>query len=117
MGYGQGCPYVCPTGCGVYEKRPYDPCQAFKCAFLEEEEFPLWMRPDISNAICYTQEVNGIPYFRAVETNATLTARVLNFIIQFALRHEMNLCYEFERSRRLIGSQEFIDAMTEAGEV
>lgn len=74
------------------------------------------MRPDISNAICYSHEVNGIPYYRAVETNATLSARVLNFITRFAIDYEVNMLYEFERKSYFIGSPEFIAAMTEEEE-
>jgi hypothetical protein len=116
MKNGQGCPYVCPTGCGVYDKRPYDPCQGFKCAYLMDEAFPLWMRPDISNLICYSHEINGITYYRAVETNATLSARVLNFITRYAIDYELNMLYEFERKLHLIGTPEFIAAMTEEDE-
>lgn len=78
-----------------------------------DEKFPLWMRPDISNLICYSDEINGMLYYRAVETNATLTARVLNFITRYAIDHDLNMAYEFERKLYFIGSPEFIAAMTE----
>ena len=44
---GSPCPFVCETGCSVYERRPTNPCKNFVCGWLlPESPFPEDFRPD-----------------------------------------------------------------------
>lgn len=49
---GVGCKDLCKTGCGIYPDRPVQPCQVFKCGWLQEgSPLPENMRPDLCGAI------------------------------------------------------------------
>ena len=52
MGIDKPCQHCTAQGCAIYESRPVDPCQVFKCAWLKEDSpLPDDMRPDKSLAI------------------------------------------------------------------
>jgi len=48
---GNPCPFVCKSGCTIYEKRPEIPCKSFKCGWLIHPNIPDYMRPDKSGVI------------------------------------------------------------------
>lgn len=48
---GVSCPFVCKTGCTIYETRPENPCRSFKCGWLIHPNIPEYMRPDKSGVI------------------------------------------------------------------
>jgi hypothetical protein len=51
IGNGISCPFVCKTGCIIYETRPENPCKVFKCGWLVHPNIPDYMRPDKSGVI------------------------------------------------------------------
>lgn len=48
---GISCPFVCATGCTIYETRPEFPCRTFKCGWLIHPNIPDYMRPDKAGVI------------------------------------------------------------------
>jgi hypothetical protein len=69
------------------------------------------MKPDKVNAIIDMRIVKGIPYIHVLEAGAVLSSKVLSWVIQYALANSMNVCWEVERGKNLLGTQEFIQAM------
>lgn len=95
-------------GCSVYSKRPKDPCQTYKCAWLIDENIPEWMKPsDINLIVDYRKTSSGIPYISLREAGDILSAKVLTWFIQYALANNANLYWEIQGGVNWIGSPEF----------
>ena len=102
------CHFLC-NGCTIYEDRPEDPCKSYKCAWLESDELPMWMRPDLSNAIVTRRFNEKIEYYDLIETGEKLDSVVLSWFIMWALNNRKNLMYTIQGGRNRIGSPEFLE--------
>lgn len=100
-------------GCSVYAKRPKEPCQSFKCAWLIDKNIPEWMKPSDINTILTYKEINGIPYLSVIEAGSVLSAKVLTWVIQYALSNKINLYWQVEGGTNWVGSPEFNQAIQE----
>jgi hypothetical protein len=81
---GQPCYYKGDGCCSIYEDRPEQPCKAFKCEWLTNEEYPAWMKPSLSHSLhtkrIYTDENgNQYEYLEAVEAGKPISTEVLFF--------------------------------------
>lgn len=95
-------------GCTVYAKRPKEPCQTYKCAWLIDENIPEWMKPSEVNAIIdYSQTKSGIPYVRVNEAGSVLSSKVLTWVIQFCLSNNLNVYWTVDGGHNWFGTPEF----------
>lgn len=77
--------------------------------WLVDPDIPEWMKPDKVNAIIEMRVTKeGIPYINVLEAGQTLSAKVLSWIFEYAIKNSMNLCWEIEKGKNLIGSKEFL---------
>jgi hypothetical protein len=74
------CPFVCKSGCSIYEKRPDDPCKSFKCGWLIHPNIPDYMRPDKSGIILKNFNNNSINILNALQYSNTITDEVNNWL-------------------------------------
>jgi hypothetical protein len=98
--------------CTIHEIRP-DVCKKFNCEWLKNDNFPEWMKPNISNVIIAPRVQNNILYYIAIETGKKIDIIVLNWLIQEILKRGLNLYYYIEGVGYKIGSQDFIDLKIE----
>ncbi len=106
---GKPCHFIAiGKGCTVYAKRPKEPCQTYKCAWLADEDIPEWMKPSEINAIFTHKEVNGIPYLHLKEAGSELSSKVLSWAIVYCLSKGMNLYWEINGGPNYIGSTDFL---------
>ena len=104
---GMPCFYLEKT-CTIYDNRPVNPCQTYKCAWLAEDIFPMWMKPHLVNAII-TRRVNGdIVYYEIVEAGGILQAATLNWLVQWALNTNNNISYHINGGANKVGTQEIL---------
>lgn len=110
---GKPCHFIAiGQGCSVYAKRPKDPCQTYKCAWLIDENIPEWMKPSEINAIIdYKNTSNGVPYVRITEAGEMLSSQVLTWVIQTALANNFNLYWTVNGGPNWFGSPEFVEAI------
>jgi hypothetical protein len=80
------------------------------CGWLEEVQFPEWMKPDLVNVIINRAMYKDIKYYTLVESGSTLDVKVLSWMIQWALNNKQNLLYYIHGGPNKIGSQEFLKA-------
>ncbi len=59
---GMPCHFKTEKGCGIYKKRPKDPCRDFYCEWLKNTEIPEWFKPNTSKVLLRTLKINEIPY-------------------------------------------------------
>lgn len=112
---GSPCKHLKDTGCSIYKARPEDPCKAFRCEFLQDKDFPFWMRPDNIKAIVMHKKIGDIHYHELVECGEKLDSTALEFFFQKYLSGQYtNIRYRIFNHPRNIGTQEFIDALAEA---
>lgn len=106
---GRPCHFVAiGKGCSIYAKRPKEPCQTYKCAWIESDDIPEWMKPSEVNAIVdFRKTKNGIDYISINEAGAVLSAQVLTWAIQYALKNKKNLYWKVANGEHWIGSPEF----------
>lgn len=85
---GSPCPHVTPQGCGVYERRPEDPCRIFICSWLVEgSPLPDWMRPDLSGVIVLLSlPWEGEYVISAVPAGRTIPKKSLEWLMAYARR-------------------------------
>jgi hypothetical protein len=120
------------TRCSIYEERPQEPCKNFNCVWLEDKEhkLPEWMKPELSKVILkemeYEVEIrrggfgtasyildnaanlkNKGKFWYVVEMGETISGPVLNWLIQYALAHDMPLLYQVSGVRNVLGPPDF----------
>jgi len=95
--------------CSIYDTRPSDPCRSYKCVWLDDKQFPEWMKPDLVNVIINRAKYNNIIYYVLVEAGSLLDVRVLSWMIQWALNNNQNLMYYINGGVNRIGSKEFME--------
>lgn len=105
---GRPCFYL-QNNCGIYETRPEEPCQTYKCVWLKEDTLPLWMRPDKSKVIVTEREVEGIGYWDASECGETLTSDVLSWLIMHTIDNQINFQWRVKNGACKIGQPDFLE--------
>ena len=106
---GRPCFFLNKT-CSIYDNRPADPCRSYKCAWLAEDIFPFWMKPDLVNAIITHRKVGDIEFYSVTEAGSILDSKTLSWLVQWALNNNKNLLYFIDGGENKIGSQEFLKA-------
>lgn len=105
---GRPCFYL-QNNCGIYETRPENPCQTYKCVWLADSSLPLWMRPDKSKAIVTEREIEGIKYWDVSECGQTLSSEVLSYLVMWAIDNQTNLQYRINNGPFKIGQKDFLE--------
>lgn len=105
---GNPCHYKKQNGCAIYDDRP-PMCTDFRCAWLDDGEVPEWMKPNLSKVIMYWRSINDIPYLAIVEAGKPIDSTVLNWLVQSALKKNINIRYMVNGGWNMIGSTEFIE--------
>ena len=109
---GRKCHYVGTQGCTIYESRPVDPCQTYRCQWLTNNFFPEWMKPVLSKIIITERDCKGIKYFEIVETGQKMDSTILSWLfIEHVNGNLPNLHYMIDGGWNLIGTPEFVSAM------
>lgn len=96
------------NGCSIYADRPAEPCRSYRCAWLESDELPMWMRPDLCKAIVTKRVQDGIEFYDVLEAGQVMDAKVLSWFVLWALNTQRNLSYAVNGIRNRIGSPEFL---------
>ena len=105
---GRPCFFLNKT-CSIYDTRPDQPCRTFKCAWLSEDIFPHWMKPNLIDTIITHRRSGNIEFYSVVEAGSKLDSKVLSWLVQWALNNKKNLMYYIEGGMNRIGSKEFLE--------
>jgi len=101
--------------CKIYEERPENPCKNYSCAWVLEDRFPGWMKPNLSNVII-TKRSTRVPtedgmkiveYYDVIEAGSAIGSAVLNWLVHWALDNDVNLVYELDGKVHTLGSITF----------
>lgn len=106
---GKPCYFLQKT-CSIYENRPIDPCKTYKCHWLDSDDLPMWMRPDLSNALVTRRNIENIEYYEILECGQKMDSSVLSWFIVWAFNNGKNLRYQIDGGFTKIGSEEFMRA-------
>jgi hypothetical protein len=106
---GRPCFYLEKT-CSIYKDRPVDPCRNYRCGWLAEDTFPMWMKPSLVNVIItkLTNDARAISYYVAEQAGDTFDPRALNWLIRWAESNHANLECRLGGAVTRIGSPEFL---------
>lgn len=104
---GKPCHFMTKEGCSIYKDRPEDPCRTYKCEWLANEKIPYWMKPNEINAIITARKNDLFDYLSVEEAGSILSAKVLNWLIQYALTNKINLEYHIDGGVNRIGDPLF----------
>lgn len=110
---GKRCHFVSPAGCTIYDKRPKDPCQTFKCMWLTNPAIPEWMKPNLCGALIVAEELRGIKYITVKEMGKKLDSAVLSWLVlakQIGVNIE-NVRYEIDGGWNFLGTPPFLKMM------
>ena len=98
-------------GCSVYAKRPVDPCQKYKCAWLIDENIPEWMKPELVNTIVDFREIEGEQYICLTEAGEQISSKVLTWFIHYVLKNKLNFLWHLDGGINYIGNEKFLEIM------
>lgn len=104
---GKPCFFLQKT-CSIYENRPKNPCETYKCHWLNSDDMPMWMRPDMIKAVVTERNLDGIQYFDIKECGEKLDSTVLSWLVLWALNTNKNIRYEIDGGWTNIGSKDFL---------
>lgn len=93
--------------CTIYEDRP-DHCQEYNCEWKSHHMFPEWMKPSISNVIITRRVKDGVIYFQVKEAGSPISAKVIHWLLLWALKENKNLLYEIEGGWNRFGGGVFL---------
>jgi hypothetical protein len=112
---GKPCYYL-GKGCTIYENRPEEPCKNYECEWLTNDEFPEWLKPNISNVIVTKREIENksISYYEIVETGKLMKSPILNWFVHWALKTKSNIIYSIQGKMHKLGSAEFNSVFEES---
>lgn len=111
---GKPCHFVdINKGCTIHEDRPQYPCRHFECGWIADENIPLWMKPNLVNAVITYSKVKGIDYYVLKEAGATLDSRVLSWMVMYCSMNKFNLAWQVSNGWNAIGSDDFVKAFYE----
>jgi hypothetical protein len=101
---GTPCVHVTQMGCGIYEKRPHNPCVTFRCGWLKgDHDMPEHMKPSECGAIVMFDRLwHGRKVIRAVPTGEKIPAATLEWLMALAREQNLPLLFsehEFENGR------------------
>ena len=105
---GRPCFFLNKT-CSIYNERPENPCRSFKCAWLEDDTFPHWMKPDLVNAIIIKRKTGDIFFYEITEAGSVLDSKTLSWLVQWALNTRTNILYFVDGGINRLGSPEFLE--------
>jgi hypothetical protein len=109
---GRKCHFLGDKSCSIYEQRPENPCKTFKCKWLEDKNFPEWLKPNLSKVIIYEREIQGHTYWEIVEAGEKMDSTILSWIfMQYVSGSVKNLHYRIDSGWNMIGSDDWIRAM------
>jgi len=94
--------------CTIYDKRPVDPCQSYRCEWLANPVIPEWLQPNQSNVIITGRKLKDHVYWDLKECGVKLDSSVLNWFFIFCLNHNVNLVYQINGSMNYLGTEEFV---------
>lgn len=116
---GQSCHFLekgC-NGCTIYSQRPQDPCKEYSCEWLDNSEnFPEWLKPSNSGVIITKRippEGEEHAIYHVVETGKKMDSSVLNWLIHWALKNQVNIQYQIEGKFHTMLTQRTSDKMSE----
>lgn len=83
---GKACDHLCAAGCGIYARRPQDPCRNFQCAWLQAgSPLPDDMRPDQCGAIVMLdRDWRGWQTIRAIPVGEAIPAATMEWLQAYA---------------------------------
>jgi hypothetical protein len=107
---GRPCHFKGEKGCTIYHDRPVDPCKNFTCAWIKDDYFPAWMKPNLSKVLIVNRHDNGHDYIELYEMGERLDSRVLSwFFMEFSAGNIKNLKYQIDGGWNYIGDIDFIN--------
>jgi len=73
---------------------------------------PYWLKPSLSKVIVDSRTTkSNIPYINAREMGQVMEAKVLSWLVQYAINNELNLFYTVDQGSNYIGSSDFLNTM------
>lgn len=118
---GKPCVHVSEKGCGIYEKRPDNPCRVFECGWLKNPEMPDHMRPSECGAIVLLDNIwNGQQIIRAIPIGEKIPGDTLEWLMAYSREQNIPLAFsehvfkngKFKHKKRLgYGPPSFIEAV------
>lgn len=110
---GKPCHYLGCNGCSIYPNRPKDPCQDYRCVWLDNKELPEWMQPHMSGVIISRIPYKNTFYWAINEAGHKMDAAVLSWLIVYALNNKINIRYQIDGGWTKIGfNEEFLKDMS-----
>jgi hypothetical protein len=110
FGPGRPC-FFLEKNCSIYAERPMEPCKNYRCAWLGEDTFPMWMKPNLSNLIIGKQ-IDGptqVGYY-VVDPTGDHDSRALAWIERWATETGANVEYRVGGNIRRQGTPAFVAA-------
>lgn len=111
MTIGNPCQYL-DKKCTIYDERPKNPCQEYRCAWLEGE-LPMSLKPNFAQIIVSKRYYKHVEYYEATETGKKITVPVLNELIQWVCKNKKNFLYRIRNQPYTIGTEEFMSLQNE----
>ena len=109
MGNGAACPFrIKDKGCSIYNDRP-SLCRNWKCGWIEDDGtlFDEWLKPNIVNFILIRIKHGDVIWYKIAEAGKEIDKLMLSYMIQEAIRKNINLEYVINGTQFLIGTDKF----------
>lgn len=113
---GRPCHFNNKNGCAIYPTRPDNPCKAFQCSWLADDQgiFPEWLKPNLSNVLIvpryYGKNKDKI-YLKIIECGQPIKPEVLNWFFNFCLTRNFPIYIQVNGGWNYYGNTEFIEQM------
>jgi len=100
-------------GCGIYPKRPEDPCKTFKCGWLDIEDMPEEFKPEKSGVIMHYKNLGELKYWTLLKAPNNPTVELLSWAVIYARSRNENIVWYINDKSWWLGDDMFCKKMIE----
>ena len=93
---GKPCQHCTTEGCAIYENRPKNPCQTYRCAWLREDgDLPDDFRPDLCGAVVsLNRKWNDWGVIHAAPVGAKIPPDTFEWLKAYAVKRGIPMIYQ-----------------------
>ena len=90
------------VGCTIYEDRPINPCQTYKCEWLVNPDVPIEYKPDKVDVVITKK---GRSYFVATDAGENPSDEVKQWWLEYVKQKNFNLSYKEDGEIKFYGNE------------
>jgi hypothetical protein len=102
---GSPCDYVdLGVGCSIHKNRPENPCRNYSCEWIQNDNIPLWFKPNLSKIIITRKYIDEVKYYLEIsECDYPIDSKYLCWLFEYHLKTNIPLVVQVHTTYKEFG--------------